>query len=216
MKRSRRLRKPRHPLPSVIGKRRCASAFSAALLFATSITQVHLGRLRRRRKCQTHHLPSFRNKWRAPNLVGARLVPLPAWLRRSAQPFASPWKSMCETPTSQCRCLSLREDLVGEAEPFTQGSRQVERRGEASCLPADYSRQHEVLENPHSSRKTHLKIHFRIWSSLYWSIEYQAGGSSTTRLMWIALNETTCQRWSPQQKTNVQLGSFPRAEIREN
>lgn len=62
---SRRLEKPRHTLPPVIGPRRCASAFSAALPFATSITEVHLGRLRGWCKRQTHHLPSFRNKWQA-------------------------------------------------------------------------------------------------------------------------------------------------------
>lgn len=110
VKGSRRLRKPRHTLPSVIVFRRCASAFSTELLFATSITQVHLGRLRQRRECQTHHLPSFRNKWRAPNLVGARLVPLPEWLRRSAQAFTFfPKKIDVRDPYQPCRCLYLRE-----------------------------------------------------------------------------------------------------------
>lgn len=112
VKGSRRLRKTRHTLPSVIVFRRCASAFSTELLFATSITQVHLGRLRRRRECQTHHLSSFRNKWRAPNLVGARLVPLPERLRRSAQAFAfffSFPKIDVRDPYQPRRCLYLRE-----------------------------------------------------------------------------------------------------------
>ena len=51
---------------------------------------------------------------------------------------------MCETPASHAG-ERLRErlgvDLVGEAQPFTQGSGQVEQRGETSCLPTDYSSQ---------------------------------------------------------------------------
>lgn len=49
-------------------------------------------------------------------------------------------KSMCETPASHagvCRGERSRVDLVGEAQPFTQGSGQVEHRGETSCLPSD-------------------------------------------------------------------------------
>ena len=52
---------------------------------------------------------------------------------------------MCETPASHAGvCLGERlgVDLVGEAQPFTQGSGQVEQRGETSCLPTDYSSQH--------------------------------------------------------------------------
>lgn len=59
-------------------------------------------------------------------------------------------KSMCETPASHagvCLRERLGVDLVGEAQPFTQGSGQVEQRGETSCLPTDYSSQHGELEN---------------------------------------------------------------------
>lgn len=47
----------------------------------------------------------------------------------------------------ECACERLGVDLVGEAQSFTQGSGQVEQRGEASCLPTDYSSQHAELEN---------------------------------------------------------------------
>lgn len=59
-------------------------------------------------------------------------------------------KSMCETSASHAGVglgETLGVDLVGEAQPFTQGTGQVERRGETSCLPADYSRQRGKLEN---------------------------------------------------------------------
>lgn len=86
-----------------------------------------------------------------PNLVGARLIPLPASVRWRVRPtFPFSLKSMCETPASHAGvCLGERlgVDLVGEAQPFTQGSGQVEQRGETSCLPTDYSSQHGELEN---------------------------------------------------------------------
>lgn len=60
---------------------------------------------------------------------------------------------MCETPAShvgECLGERLGVDLVGEAQPFTQGSGQVEQRGETSCLPTDYSSQHGGLESSQS------------------------------------------------------------------
>ena len=57
---------------------------------------------------------------------------------------------MCETPASHAGvCLGERlgVDLVGEAQPFTQGSGQVEQCGETSCLPTDYSSQQGEFEN---------------------------------------------------------------------
>ncbi|KAK2883089.1 hypothetical protein Q8A73_022022 [Channa argus] len=74
-------------------------------------------------------------------------------------------KSMCETPASHAgACLgeSLGVDLVGEAQPFTQGSGQVEQRGETSCLPTDYSSQHRELEN--SSTGEQAKYYFTEFS----------------------------------------------------
>lgn len=57
---------------------------------------------------------------------------------------------MCETPASHagvCLRERLGVDLVGEAQPFTQGSGQVEQCGETSCLPTDYSSQQGEFEN---------------------------------------------------------------------
>lgn len=73
---------------------------------------------------------------------------------------------MCETPASHagvCCGETLGEDLVSEAQPFTQGSGQVEQCGETSCLPADYSsntenwRSHRLELDPAGKR---LKLHF--------------------------------------------------------
>lgn len=59
---------------------------------------------------------------------------------------------MCETPASLAG-VGLGErlgvGLVAEAQPFTLGSGQVERRGETSCLPADYSRQRDESWKAH-------------------------------------------------------------------
>lgn len=57
---------------------------------------------------------------------------------------------MCETSASHAGVglgETLGVDLVGEAQAFTQGTGQVERRGETSCRPADYSSQCGELEN---------------------------------------------------------------------
>lgn len=74
--------------------------------------------------------------------------------------------SMCETPASHAGVFfgeTLGVDLVSEAQPFTQGSGQVEQCGETSCLPADYSgnmenwRGHRPKVDPTGRQ---LRLHF--------------------------------------------------------
>lgn len=89
-----------------------------ALPFATSITEVHLGRLRGWCERQAHHLPSFRNKWQAPNLVGARLIRLPASVRWRVRPtfsfflFSPPWIDVWD-PCQSCWSRPQREAWSG-------------------------------------------------------------------------------------------------------
>lgn len=140
----------RHTLPPVIGPRRCAWVFSAALPFATSITETHLGRLRRRSECQTHHLPSFRNKWQAQTWWEP--ISFHCQLRCGSDGSTQPplpfsLKSMWGTPASHAR-VCFRESGFGLWSAALYSGEQAGGTAWGSQLPPHW------LQQPTSSWRT--------------------------------------------------------------